>query len=202
MDRNASSANERLLCQQVAAGDEKAFAILIERYWRTIYGQALAYIKSSHHAQDIVQEVFIKLWEKRQALMNVEHFDAYLFIIARNHIISELRKKVALPLEKEVLELVKEEGALPDKQLSFKQLQQHVATAVNGLPAQQKTAYLLSREQGLSFEAIAGEMGLSKETVKKHICRALNAIRLYVHNRAGINILLLIFFFIYHRLLK
>lgn len=185
MDRNASP-DERLLLERVAAGDEKAFAVVVERYWKNIYGQALTYVKSTHQAQDIVQEVFIKIWEKRQSLDRIERFDSFLFIVARNHIISELRKKIALPLERDMLEMVREEGALPDKQLSLKQLQQHLAMAITHLPPQQKVAYLLSRDENLSFEAIAQRMGLSRETIKKHICRALNSIRTYIRTHSDI----------------
>lgn len=197
MDRNASP-DERLLLERVAAGDEKAFAVVVARYWNNIYGQALSYVKSTHQAQDIVQEVFVKIWEKRQTLSRVERFDSFLFIIARNHIISELRKKIALPLEKDMLDIAGEERALPDKQLSLKQLQEHLATAITRLPPQQKAAYLLSREENLSFEDIARRMGLSRETIKKHICRALNSIRVYV--RAHSDITLPILFLILYRI--
>jgi RNA polymerase sigma-70 factor (family 1) len=193
MDKNPLS-NERLLLHQIAEGDEKAFAIIVRRYWNNIYAQALAYVKSSHHAQDIVQEVFIKVWEKRETLLQVERFDSFLFIIARNHIISELRKKIAHPLEPDAVDVYKEERGIPDQELSFKQLQQHLKTAIELLPQQQKTAFLLSRDEGLSYEAIAVQMNLSKETVKKHIGRSLNFLRTYMRTKAEVN--LAIFFII------
>ncbi|WP_276483728.1 RNA polymerase sigma factor [Paraflavitalea pollutisoli] len=181
--------NERYLLDQVALGDEKAFARLVAHYWRILYGQALTYLKSTHQAQDIVQEVFVKVWEKRHQLPAIEKFDAYLFIVARNHLISALRKKIATPLDRDIAEQLPAAGN-PDEQLSYKQLQQHLTTAVNSLPAQQKTAYLLSRHEGLSFEAIASQMGLSRETVKKHICRALQSIRVYIRRHNDLVLLL------------
>ncbi|MCU7547978.1 RNA polymerase sigma-70 factor [Chitinophagaceae bacterium LB-8] len=193
MDKNALS-DDRLLLQQIAEGHEKAFAVLVSRYWNNIYGQALTYLKSSHQAQDIVQEVFIKIWEKRETLPQIERFDSFLFITARNHIISELRKKLANPLDPDVVDVYKEERVVPDQQLSFKQLQQHLKTAVELLPQQQKTAFLLSRDEGLSYEAIAAQMNLSRETVKKHIGRSLNFLRTYMRTHAEVN--LTIFFII------
>lgn len=182
--------DERWLLDQVAQGDEKAFARLIAHYWRTIYGQALSYMKSVDQAQDIVQEVFVKIWEKRAQLPTVEKFDAFLFIIARNHLISALRKKMARPLDNDIVDQLPAAANTPDDQLAYKQLQQQLATAINDLPTQQKTAYLLSRDNGLSFEAIARHMGLSKETVKKHICRALQSIRSYVRRHNDLVLLL------------
>lgn len=193
MDKNALS-DERLLLQQIAEGDEKAFAIIVGQYWNNIYAQALTYVKSAHHAQDIVQEVFIKVWEKRHALSQIDRFDSYLFIVARNHIISELRKKLAHPMEPDITDVYKEDSVVPDQILSFKQLRQHIETAINLLPQQQKTAFLLSRDEGLTYESIAAQMDLSRETVKKHICRALNFLRTYVKAHADVHLTV---FFIY-----
>ncbi len=193
MDMNAIN-DERLLLHQISEGDEKAFAIIVSRYWNNIYAQALTYVKSSHNAQDIVQEVFIKIWEKRQTLTSIERFDSFLFIISRNHIISELRKKLMNPLDPDLVDTYKEEGGVPDKVLSFKQMQQHLKTAIDLLPQQQRTAFLLSREAGLSYEAIAAQMDLSRETVKKHIGRALNFLRTYVRIHADVNLTLFFVF--------
>lgn len=195
MNKNAPG-DDKLLLQQISEGNEKAFDVLVGHYWNNIYGQALTYLKSTHQAQDIVQEVFIKVWEKREMLVQIERFDSFLFIMARNHIISELRKKIAGPLEPDVLETLKEERIIPDQELSFKQLQQHLKTAIELLPQQQKTAFLLSRDEGLSYEAIAKKMGLSRETVKKHICRALNYLRTYVRIHADVQLSIFMFCFL------
>lgn len=179
--------NEKHLLQLIATNDdEKAFATLVSRYWNNIYAQAITYLKNSHQAQDVVQEVFLKIWEKRSMLPDVERFDSFLFIIARNRIISELRKKLTLPLNDNLAEESTDNTTLPDKSLSFKILQEHLKAAVDLLPPQQKMAYLLSREEGLSYEAIAVKMNLSKETVKKHIGRALNFLRTYIRTHSDI----------------
>jgi RNA polymerase sigma-70 factor (ECF subfamily) len=141
-----------------------------------------------------VQEVFFKVWEKRKTLTEVERFDSYLFIIARNYIISELRKKIAIPLGDAVVETFEEESKAPDKVLAHKQLTELVAKGMNLLPQQQKIAFALSRDEGLSHEEIAQQMELSKETVKKHICRALNFIRTYVRTNSELIIALMVLF--------
>lgn len=187
MDENFAS-EERLLLQQIADGREEAFAALVQKYWNNVYAQALTYLKSSHHAQDLVQDLFVKVWEKRATLPKVERFDAFLFIMARNAIISALRKKLAEPLSTDVIDVYQEHSRMPDQMLSFKQLQQHFKTAIDLLPQQQKTAFLLSREEDLSYEAIAVQMNLSRETVKKHICRALNFLRNYMRIHANIQL--------------
>ena len=184
-----NSMDEKLLLQQIAEGSEKAFAVLVEQKWNNIYWQAITYFKSSSQAQDIVQDVFLKVWQKRKDLPQVERFDSYLFIMARNHIISALRKKTVLPLSDDALE-VEEKNYLPDRALSQKTLAELIARAVDLLPQQQRTAYLLSRDQGLSYEEIASNMKVSKEAVKKHICRALNFLRSYISVHSEITTIL------------
>jgi RNA polymerase sigma-70 factor (ECF subfamily) len=69
---NMNALDEKLLLQQIAEGSEKAFAVLVERKWNNIYWQALTYVKSTHAAQDIVQEVFVKIWQTRKKLTQVQ----------------------------------------------------------------------------------------------------------------------------------
>lgn len=183
------SMDEKLLLQQIADGSEQAFALLLEQKWNNIYWQALTYVRSSSQAQDIVQDVFIKIWQKRKTLPDVANFDSFLFIVARNHIISALRKKTAFPLDYDALE-VEEKYYLPDKTLFRKNLAELIARAIDLLPQQQKTAYLLSRDQGLSHEEIAKSMQVSKEAAKKNICRALNFLRSYINTHADVTMLL------------
>jgi RNA polymerase sigma-70 factor (family 1) len=196
---NMDALDEKLLLQQIAEGSEKAFAVLVERKWNNIYWQALTYVKSTHAAQDIVQEVFLKIWQTRNKLPEVERFDAWLFIIARNHIISALRKKTDSPLSADEFD-VEETNYRPDTALMQKNLATLVARAIELLPPQQKKAYQLSRDNGLSHEQIAELMQISKEAVKKHICRALNFLRAYISAHADITTLLLTGCLIYWQL--
>lgn len=193
---NMDALDEKLLLQQIAEGSEKAFAVLVERKWNNIYWQALTYVKSTHAAQDIVQEVFVKIWQTRKKLPQIDRFDSYLFIVARNHIISELRKRTDFPLSADEFDL-EENNYRPDTALMQKNLATLIARAIELLPPQQKKAWELSRDKGLSHEQIAELMQVSKEAVKKHICRALNFLRSYISAHSDITTLLLIGCLIY-----
>jgi RNA polymerase sigma-70 factor (ECF subfamily) len=185
--------DDKLLLLQIAEGNEKAFAVLVERKWNNIYLQALTYLKSTQAAQDMVQDVFIKIWQNRKKLPDIESFDSFLFIIARNQIISALRKKTLFPLGPDDLE-IEEKNYLPDMALSQKNLAALIARAIDLLPQQQKKAYLLSRDQGLSHEEIAATMQVSKEAAKKNICRALNFLRTYLKTHSDIITLFLVLY--------
>lgn len=171
---------EKRILNEVAAGSEQAFSSIVKHYWNNIYSLAMMYLKSSYQAENIVQDVFLRIWQKRHTLGEVDRFEAYLFIIARNIIISELRKKLSEPVQEEFPEKLSEENSLPGYSVSVKELNRLISNAIAALPQQQKAAFLLSRDEGLSYEEIATTMGLSKETVKKHIVRALNFLRTYI----------------------
>lgn len=195
---NIHALDEKLLLLQIADGNEKAFAVLVERKWNNIYMQALTYVKGTHQAKDIVQDVFLKVWQNRKKLPEIERFDSFLFIMARNHIISALRKKTFFSLSADDLE-IEEKNYLPDKSLSQKNLAALIARGINLLPQQQKKAYLLSRDQGLSHEEIAAMMQVSKEAAKKNICRALNFLRTYLKTNSDITTLFMIIYLLLGR---
>ncbi|HUP12886.1 MAG TPA: RNA polymerase sigma-70 factor, partial [Niastella sp.] len=163
----------------VAAGDVNAFNELFRLYWDNIYSIAFSITKSKVVAEEIVQDVFLKVWLKRDQLAEVKNFDNYLFIIARNHIYNQLRvKAVQFTADDD------EVSETPEKQLYLKETVQIITEAVKRLPKQQRTIFELSRNEGLDHAAIANRLNLSRLTVKTHMNKALHSIRGYLlrHN--------------------
>jgi RNA polymerase sigma-70 factor (ECF subfamily) len=170
--------NEYKLLQLIAQNDGVAFKSVFDHYWDRIYSMALTYLKSPLFAEDAVQEVFVKLWNNRQQLPGVRKFDSYLFIIARNEIISTLRKKVVhTPFDQYLSNELTEEALLPDQQLNFKEFQTLIDDAIGKLPSQQQRVYRMSRQEGMSQEQIAHELDISISTIKGHMTKALQSIR-------------------------
>lgn len=181
--------DQQQLLEQIANGSESAFEQFYNAHWNKIYSLALAYLKSSAQAQDVVQEVFLKIWAKRQNLGHVENPASFVYIMGRNEVIRALKKKINLDwLNEEQTDLLPDDLMLPHEAVDLKQLQERIATAVDNLPAQQKLIFKLSREEGLNHEQIAGRLGIEKTTVKNHIVRALNSLRR--HLQLGSNSLL------------
>lgn len=177
--------NERELLLRVAAGDEAAFTELFDQYWDHIYNVAFTLTKSRETARDIVQEIFIKVWIVREELPHKDSFPNFLFIVARNHILSELRKKIReAPFTDQLQAYFRESPLEADQRLLYHESQALVHQAVNALPDQQRQVYLLTRENGWSQEKIAQHLQISKNTVKTHMSRALTAIREYLVNNA------------------
>ena len=168
----------------MAGGNQKAFTRLVDLFWNDVYSHALAYTKSHTRAQEITQDVFLKLWNKRDRLPEVNSFKNYLFILGRNQIISALRNKLDEPLDYDLLENPGTAPA-PDQQFQYKEFYSTILEAIEKLPPVRKAIFKMSRLQGLSYEEIAANMNISKNTVKEHIVLSLNFLRTYLHTRDG-----------------
>lgn len=176
----------------VAEGNRKAFGTLYDRYWNTVHATALSYLKSPEWAQDLVQDIFMKVWTGREKLKAVENPGAWLFILARNELVSALRSKLdCAPISEQYGDYLPGDAMQPDKALSLKETNRLIEEAVELLPPQQKRVYELTRGQQLSHETIAREMGLNTRTVNNHATKALNQIRRYLKEHGGLLMLVL-----------
>lgn len=168
--------SDTTLINLLQEGNEEAFAEIYNRYWKRIYFLAFKYTKSPQIAQDLVQDVFLKVWINRKNYVHVKEFKSYLIVAARNQIISALRNKVFYE-SIESSEIIEEKILLPEKQLSYKESVVFLNEAIQMLTPQQKKIYQLSRNEGLKYEEIAKEMGISVSTVKNHMTKAIQFIR-------------------------
>ncbi|MGN6421332.1 MAG: RNA polymerase sigma factor [Pseudobacter sp.] len=187
---------EELLLQRVADGDEIAFRELYDRYREKIYSFAVQLTKSEDKADEIVQEVFMKLWANRNSLQHVQHFSGWLHRIARNLFIDALRKIAREQVaRKELLYLKQDSTAVSPDLLQNKELANALQQALGKLSPQQRTIFEMSRIQGMKRDEIARELKLSENTVKVHLTRALNSIREYLstYHHSGLLVLLLMF---------
>jgi RNA polymerase sigma-70 factor (family 1) len=184
--------NEHLILSRVANGDDEAFAILMRKYGNNLYSQALAYTKSSEVAQDIVQDVFLKVWTKRSDLPGIERFDNYLFIMARNRIISIMRKKLTFPVSDSMQELISENSPSSELRLSLKQAEIILEKGISLMPPKRQLVFRLSRRDELSYAEISEQLNISTSTVKGHIVQALNFLRDYFRTHGDSLIVLIL----------
>lgn len=174
------SENDTNLVRHISSGDQQAFAALFVRYRDKVYSTAFRLTGSRIEAEEVVQDVFVKIWVNRERLAEVIDIEAYLFIVARNHIFQTLkrdarRSQILAEREKEL------EFSLPEAEnmLQQKQMEQIIRTAIDRLPAQQKAVFLLARQGDLTKAEIAAQLGLSSHTVKSHYDRATRSVRAY-----------------------
>ncbi len=171
------SYNEYDLLRLLGTGNEYAFTRIFDHYRKPIYSVALKFLKSPVLAEEIVQDVFLKVWHKREEMAQVKRLDAYLFIMARNFIFHRL-KKIAYEAADE-MSVLEQQSSTDDTEYLVRQhqCQQLLQEAIDRLPAQQRQVYQFAKQDGLSHELIAQKMQLSKHTVKKHMAMALRMIR-------------------------
>jgi RNA polymerase sigma-70 factor (family 1) len=175
------SNEERALLCRIAEGDETAFAQLFRAYHQRLGAYVLRLTASRQATQEIVQDVFVRIWVKRATLTEIGNFDAYLFTAVRNHVFNYIRnmarernRQAALEADSLTAPPVMQSV---ESQLTPEDYHSLLDDAVAQLPQQQQRVYRLHKQEGLSHAEIAVRMQLSVETVKKHMSLALRAIR-------------------------
>lgn len=184
------------LLKEITQGSEAAFRRLFDQYWDRIYSTAYAFTKSVEQSRDLAQDVFARIWLYRSSLEHVKDFEAYLFAIARNTARTALRQKIYIPVNDLFFETYFAAGEEPlDEALDLKDLEQLVEKGIAEMPPQQRRAFQLSRYQGMKIGEIAREMGVSAETAKSHLVRAIARLRKYLkdHKDLGVVIWILLF---------
>jgi RNA polymerase sigma-70 factor (family 1) len=188
------SYEEKLLLREVGKGNEKAFRTLYDLYVDRISAYIYKLCKSGTATEEIVQEIFIKLWLNRTSMEEIAVPEAYLFSMARNKTIDYLRH---LAKESGLISLLS--GQLSsinyndiEDQLDAAALQQLITSALDQLSDQKKKIFRLSKVEGFSHDEIAEAMHLSKSTVKNHLSETLHYLREQISHHPNSEALLLI----------
>jgi RNA polymerase sigma-70 factor (ECF subfamily) len=175
--------DEKEVLKLLSLGSEYAFTQVFDRYRDKIYSIAFRFLKSPVYAEETVQDVFLKLWMKRAGVNEIRHFENYLFTMSRNHIFDQLKKQSH---EQKLLDRYSTEipTSVDDTDFGVRsaEYQKLLDAAIDQLSPQQKKVYRLAKINGLSHEAIAVEMSLTKATVKNYMANALISIRHYLDN--------------------
>lgn len=186
---------EKELLIRLTQGDENAFMRLYDCYHQRLYAWLLSLVKVPEIAQDIVQEAFLKIWEIRQRLNPEQSFPAFLYRISRNLAFKQLKKiAVSANLRRQVMDHLQILTEDPEVQLQWRQYQQLLNEAISQLPPQRRKVFVLCRQEGKSYDEVAHELGISRNTVKEHMVTAVKDIRAYFHPRTDLSLSLLMFF--------
>jgi RNA polymerase sigma-70 factor (family 1) len=172
---------DKELLLQVADGDREAFRQLFNLYKLRLYSFVLQMTHSRVDAEEIVQDVFTKLWLSRETLVGVDYPGKYIYTIARNKTLNHLTR---LARDRRLLHQlwvnVSHHDNATQEIIQAQESQQLISKAISLLPAQRQTIFQLSREQGLTHEEIAARLGLSKSRVKNLLVEILKHIRDYL----------------------
>jgi RNA polymerase sigma-70 factor (family 1) len=176
-----------LLLDAVVAGDGVSFSRIYDYYQPGVRAYVLRLVKIPELADDLVQEIFIKLWETRQTLPEVKCFSAFLFTIARNHSLNSLqaisRSNEALP------ELIRHfQTHRVDDETLDKDYLRFIEKALTSISPRSREVFRLCREQTMSYEQAAAELGISRNAVKKHMVAVMRNLREAAARELGFSI--------------
>jgi RNA polymerase sigma-70 factor (ECF subfamily) len=182
--RSPEDAEDIRLMALVGAGEEGAFEQLVERHQRLVIGTVGRMLGSGSDAEDIAQQVFVRVWKNAKRYEPRAKFTTWLLKITRNLVFNELRRRSRhpqVPLQSESDEeerpLKDEQAVAPDASLLEHELQQAVDAAISNLPETQRMAVVLRRYEELSYEEIAEAMDQSVSAVKSLLFRARTELR-------------------------
>ncbi len=172
---------ENKILHDLIQGDANAFKEVYNTWHLKIFNFAFYLTKSRDLAEETTQEVFIKLWERREKLRPDTTFQSYLRKLAQNHVIDTFRKaNTEKELQKKIFNNMAALHQLPADTLLEKQLTRLQKEAIDKLPPQQKIIYTLSRDHEMTYEQIAEHLGLSRNTVRNHMSQAIQSVKGYV----------------------
>jgi RNA polymerase sigma-70 factor (family 1) len=185
---------ERVLLIQCSKGDRQAYAILYTRYMSQICRYLFLFTRSKEYSEEIAQDVFVGIWEKKESLSRVLSFRAYAFKIAKNHLINQIRRRdTETKILKYLRPTTEDCGGYSDSEAIYNQYYQIAIAAKDQLPPKRKRIFEMSTEEGLSLDAIAEELSISKSVVKKQLYAATDFIREYLRKHAEMTLDLAIF---------
>lgn len=196
MGTSAIHKSDSELVDRLKQGDNTAFTQLYDQYHRAVYFYILDYVKAPQVAEDLVHDVFMKIWEIREGLTITTSFSSYLYRICHNKAIDALQKIAKdEKLRQEVLQWIE-----PQLQEKERNLQEHRAVyyeriyqeAISALSPQRQRVFLLCREQGKTYEEAAAELGISRNTVKEHMGEALHFLRNYLLKKGELAFVMII----------
>jgi RNA polymerase sigma-70 factor (family 1) len=179
--------SEKELLQLAAGGEQSAFARLFMLNRHKLFSFLMRLTQSPEMTEDVIQDIFMKLWRNRAALASIDHFSSYLFKMAQNQCITHFKRVAKETLILSHLEPPSQ--STTDDHLALKEIQRQLQQALTKLTPQQKLVFTLSRERGLKYEEIAAELNISPSTVKNHMIDALRVLRQHLHGSS--NLLLL-----------
>ena len=186
--------NEKELLRQVAQGDRVAFQVLYKIYFPLVQRYVSLFEPSKTSLDELTQDVFVRIWDKRGRLGDVDSFKNYLFMVSRNVVFNFIRALKVRQRVKELDDSLETSGSNDlESELLFKQYYRIALEAMDKLPPGRRKVLKMSIDDGLSLDEIALELNISRSGVKKQLYAATAFVRQYLQDHGEISLLLFVF---------
>lgn len=190
--QRSSKVSDNILIDRLKKDDKKALAELYNAYWQPLFISSYNLLKDKELCEEIVQNVFIDLWNNREKIQIKISINSYLYACIRYKVFGQFRKKKMIKVE--LFDDLKKrfQYATPETKIIHKELVEQIDAIVETLPKKCRKVYRLSRNEQLSHKEIANQLNISTKTVENHITIALKAIREALGYMLSIELLLFI----------
>ncbi|KEJ87395.1 RNA polymerase sigma-70 factor, ECF subfamily [Porphyromonas sp. 31_2] len=168
---------ERQIIKSLKEGDREAFSMLYKQYWEKVYHFCGLYLNNRDVAEDVVQEVFIKVWESREFIREDDNFKGLLFIITRNLIFNHHRKNVNEDFYKMTVLSAMDTSYDLEEEITAYNLGEYIDHLIEELPERRRVIFNLSRKEHKSYKEIAFQLNISEKTVENQISEALKFLK-------------------------
>jgi len=167
---------------KVEQSNQKAFEDLYRLFFPRLYNFAMLYVHKKEVAEEIVNDVMVKIWEKRDMINTIENLETYLFVSVRNHSLNYLQKfshyHITVAPETGLAEVISISD--PSKDLEWKEINLKLSLAIEQLPNQCRTVFKLIKEEGFKYKQVAEILNLSPRTVETQLFRAIKKLNTVV----------------------
>lgn len=170
--------NEQELLQELQQGNADAFTCLYKHYSVPLYYNILSLVKDENTAEELVQDVFLKIWRRKSTINITKSFSGYLFVTARNQVYDFFQQLSRdQELRSRIISFASEAYDHIEQSIFAKENADLLRKAIDTLPPQRRRAFELCKLEGLSYRQASEEMGISLSTIKDHMVNALETIR-------------------------
>jgi len=171
---------EKELVELLKNGDKRAFEQLYHNYKGRIYGNLYKMVKSAEIAEEILQELFVKIWIGRENLDTEKSFRSYLFKVSEN-LVYDFFRKAALnkQMESYLVSVAVPATSSVEQHINYKEGNYILAKAIDCLPPRRKQIYILCKIEGKSYGEVSRLLGVSISTINEHIVKATRVVRKY-----------------------
>ena len=184
--------NDAQLIKKLRQGEKAAFEKIYYRYHGNLYFYALKFVKSSQIAEEIVQEVFLKIWEIRRDIRPELSLMSFLFTICKHRVLNVLdRAATDLSFRQEIAKHVLTSANSVEDSITAREYQEIIDCAVSKLPPIRQIVFNMCRVEGKSYDDVAVELGIKKGTVKDHMVKAIRFVKDYISEHAEISFLVI-----------
>lgn len=158
-------------------GDPLSFEILFQKYYVRFYNFVFNLTKNSQAAEDIIQNVFMKIWINRANLRPDQSIHNYIYVLSKREMLNHIRDRKAYVQVERLVMTEQPSEEVTDQSMALKELDERIRRFIADMPEQRRKVFLLSRYRGLTNKEIAEMMGLSVRTVDRHINLALTSLK-------------------------